>query len=377
MKTSKRWIVTALACLLVLLSLAAFKYFQIQGLIAYGKSFPEHSESVEAVSAQISRFDREVKTIGEIIAAQSVELRNEIEGVITAINFQSGDRVKKGDLLVQLDISEESARLKASQARVKLAKQDVERIRRLIRQKSVSQETFDQAEANYAIAQADVLALQASIAKKSLRAPFDAYTGLHQFDVGEYLQSNTAIVTLVGINDFVWVDFNVSLAQANVALGSEVSIELPGKAASVVRAVVIAKDSMASASSRNLLLRARIEGAVEVPPNTVVSVRVPAGHSEKITVPRTSISVDRQGSYVYVLLDDESSDGYRASLRRVVLGFKDDHVAVVEQGLQVGDLVASKGAFKLAPGMLAYVRVRPTLNGVEQVELERAPGSLQ
>ncbi len=383
MNTSARWIVTVLACVLVIAGLAVYKYVQIQAAIAYGKSFPETSESVEAVTASVSNFQHEVTAIGEIIAPQSLELRNEEEGVIADIRFQPGDLVKKGTLLVQMDVREETARLKAAQARVNLAKLDVERVRRLIKQKNVSEEAVDQAEANFAIAEADVMALEASIARKSLRAPFDAQVGLHHFDPGEFLQSNTPIVSLVGINDYVWVDFYLPQSQMDVSTGTTVKVLLPGAGHKTLLATIIARDTMASETSRNLKLRARIDQAVMVPPNTLVKVRVPAGESEQVILPRTAISSDSSGDYVYVLLPDTSDNGdtrdtqgknYRAHRRAVTVGFKDDQRVVIEKGLKSGELIAAKGAFKLTPNMLTFVRQRPSQ---EQADINRQRATVE
>ena len=357
MKTSSRWMITLLACVVLIAGLAAYKYLQIQALIAYGKSFPEPSESVQAVTATVSRYQQSVTTIGVIIEPQVVELRNEEEGVIRMINFSSGSRVNKGDVLLQLDISEETARLKAAEARVNLSRLALDRAKRLIKQKGVSEETVDQAQANYAIAQADVMALQAVIDKKTLRAPFDATAGIHSLEVGQYLQANTAIVTLVGINDYCWVDFHLPLQQADIEVGSQVRVELPGQR-DAVPAMVIAKEAMASASSRNIQLRAKIDSPAPVPHNTVVRVRIPRGEGEQILIPRVAVLHDSLGDYVYLLEKDEAGN-YRAKRRAVTVGHQDEKFAGIVDGLVEGERVAADGAFKLYPHVLTHDRERP------------------
>lgn len=361
MKASTRWVMTGLACVVILLALAAYKFLQIQAMIAYGKSFPEPSESVAAATATTQAFQQTVSTIGEIIAPQSLQLRNEEEGVIAELNFAPGDRVEKGRVLVQLDVSEEKARLKAAQARVNLAQLDLERIQRLRKQKTVSQEAMDQARADYDIARADVMALEAIINRKTLRAPFDAIAGLHHLDVGEYLQANTAIVSLVGVTDYTWVDFNLPLAQASLTVGSEVSVELPDQQRRTFSARVIARDPLASEGARTIGFRARIEQGGQIPSNTLVRVTVPMATAQQLAIPRTALLVDGMGDHVFVLVPDESGKGYRAHRRQVKVGYKDEQDVGVIDGLQDGELVASKGAFKLAPNMLTFVRERPTI----------------
>lgn len=360
MKSSSRWLLTGLVCIVIFVALAAFKFFQIQAAIAYGQSFPEPSESVQAITAQVSEVAITISAIGVVVAPQSMELRNEIEGNIAAINFSSGDQVEKGKTLIQLDVSEEQARLKAALARVNLTRLELDRVKRLLKQKTVSEEAVDQAEANYAIAQAEVMALEASIAKKTLRAPFDAISGIHDLEVGEYLQSNTSIVSLVGINDYSWVDFNLPLANSKLEVGTVVNVKLGEQASLAMPATVIARNVMASASSRNVMFRARSRQAINLPPNTVVRVEVPVGKSSQVVVPRNALMVDPMGEYVFVLEPDDSGKAYRAKRRGISTGHKGGDTVSVLKGIESGELVASYGAFKLYPGVLTYVRPRVT-----------------
>lgn len=361
MKASKRWLLTGVACLALVALLAAYKYFQIQAMIAYGKSFPEPSESVEGTTAVRESFQQSVSTIGEIIAPQSLQLRNELEGLIAGIYFSPGDRVPAGKVLIQLDISEEDARLKAARARVNLAQLDLDRVQRLLSQKTVSKEAFDQAQANYDIAQAEVQALQATIARKTLRAPFEAIVGLHRFDVGEFLQANTAIVALVGVTDYMWVDFSLPLAQANLREGEAVQVVAPGRSGQPLAGKVIARDPMASEGARTIRFRARLAAVENLPANTLVKVIVPTAQVEQLAIPRTALMADSLGNHVFALVPNEGGEGYRAQRRQVKLGYMGEHKVGVISGLQEGELIAATGAFKLSPNELTFVRERPAI----------------
>jgi membrane fusion protein (multidrug efflux system) len=352
MKTSSRWLITLAACLVVVAALAAFKVMQIRAAIAFGKSFPEPSATVEATTAVPGRFATQVQTLGEVVAPQALELRNEVEGRIAAVNFASGDKVEADAVLVQLDISEESARLKAALARLELARLNLDRLERLLTQQTVSEDLVDKARAEAAITAAEVEALRAIIAKKTLRAPFAAVAGLHQLTPGEFLQANTLVASLVGVNDFTWVDFNLPLAQAGVAVGTEVEVRHGGAAFS---GEVIARDASASATSRNLRLRARVAGGQVIPANAVVEVEVPTGTREQLLIPATALLKDAMGDYVYVLNPEPAAKGYRAERRTLTLTGRDETTASVAAGLADGELVATQGAFKLRQGLLAFV----------------------
>ena len=355
MKTRSRWTITVLACIAVFLALAAFKIYQIRAAIAFEQSFPEPSETVEAETVSSQSYVSSVVTIGEVVAPQALELRNELEGRIALINVTPGEKITKGSVVLQLDISEETARLKAAEANVKLAGLELARIERLIKQKTVSKESLDQAEANFAVTQANVLALKSSIGKKTLRAPFDAIAGLHTLEVGEFLQANTPVMTLVGTNNYSWVDFRMPQEGSDVAVGTPVSI-VYGASNEAANAIIIAKDTIASADSRNVRVRAQTDRALGSLPNTVVKVTVPIRQEEDVVVPASAVLKDGLGDYVYVLNKDDASKAYRAERRQVTLGHRDDKQAAVLDGLKTGELIATNGSFKLRGNLLTHVR---------------------
>ena len=354
----RRWLITLSVSCCVLAALAGIKYQQIRAAIALGESFPEPSASVEAQRVARSLAASHVAIIGEIVAPESLELRNELEGRVSAVHMTPGSRVRQGDILLQFDISEEQARLEAAKASAALAALNRNRLQKLLVNKSVSQDRVDQARAEADIAQANVRQLEATIGKKTLRAPFDAVVGLHDIEAGEYLAANTAIVMLMGVNDFLWVDFNLPLAQASVDVGGTVEVFVAGHADDALKARVIARNPAVSLQSRNLRYRARLDAVPGIPPGSVVNLRVPTGERSVIRVPTPAVLHDDMGSYVFVLAADEAGEGYRARRRPVQLGDEDANLAAVLAGLEGGETIATHGAFKLRDGMRALVRER-------------------
>ncbi len=365
----RRWLITISLCVAVFGALATYKVMQIRAAIAFGESFPEPSQTVEASTVQDATVQSRINTIATIVAPQIVNLRNELEGRIASINFQSGDRIKAGDVLVQLNITEETARLKAAEARARLADLDLQRIRKLRKNQTVSEERLDQAQAQYDIARADMAELKATIEKKTLRAPFDALTGLHQFEVGEFLSSNTVITRLVGLTDYTWVDFSLPLNQSQLSLGSEVTVFTNSVDKERILGTVIAQDSIVSADSRNLMYRARITNSHNLPHNTIVNIEVPTAQKHNaLTLPASAIRHDALGSFVYVLVKDEANNGYRAKRTSVKTTQEsqtvdaDQHLtATITQGLEAGQLVAANGSFKLRQDLLVFVKTRPQI----------------
>jgi RND family efflux transporter MFP subunit len=361
---TRRWLLTLTACALVFAALASYKVMQIRAAIAFGNSFPEPSETVEAVTVDSSKVQNYNHTIGVIVAPQSIVLRNEVAGRVSMVNFESGALVEQGSILLQFDISEEAARLKAAKAQAELAKLDLQRIKKLKNSNTVSEERYDQARAQYDIATAEVNSLQAIIDKRTLRASFDARAGLHEFEVGDYLQSNTLITTLVGINDYTWVDFNLPHKQADIGLDTEVVVTTAMHPGEALTAIVVAKDSVISANSRSLRFRARLAGSSGIPPNAAVNVSVPVGEAQlRVHAPTTAVRRDGLGDYVYVLEPNREVDApegsFRARRQSVVVGAASEQAVAIIEGLSEGDLIAANGAFKLRSGLLVYIKSRP------------------
>jgi membrane fusion protein (multidrug efflux system) len=354
---ARRWLITVAACVLVFAALAGYKFFQIRAAIAFGKSFPEPSAAVQILTVERSIAPHHVTTIGELVAPESLQLRNEPEGRVIEVNMVSGARVRKGEVVLRMDISEESARLAAARASAALAALNLERMRKLLKSNTISQDRVDQAQAESDVARARVGEIQAIVDKKTLRAPFDAVVGLHDIEPGEYLNANTPLVWLVGIRDYLWLDFSLPLVQGRLAVGDTVAITLSSRDNDKREATVIAVSPAISPQSRNLRYRARIAAAAALTPNAVVNVSVRTGELARIAIPTPALLRDETGPYVFVL-EAEPKGGYRARRQSVRLGVEGKRTVAVLDGLQSGQTIATHGAFKLRHGMLAHLQQR-------------------
>jgi membrane fusion protein, multidrug efflux system len=375
---SRRWMVVGVACVTVFAVLAAIKVMQIRAAIAFAESFPEPFETVEIALAQTQAMGERVTVLGSVVAPQSIELRNELEGRITQVGFVSGSRVTRGQILLQLDASEEQAQLAAAQAQAQLAHQALQRYSRLIKTNASSKDQYDQALAQYEVAQATAQALQARIDKKTLRAPFDAQAGLHQLDPGQFLAANTPITQLVGISDKVWVDFYLGQKHARLESGAIVHIGVPDSRAKPLEGSVIARDAMVSSTSRNLRFRAEIADAGHLlTPGSAVDVAIDASPTMAIVVPATALRYDASGNHVFVIREsakpsaktDGAADAspkqqWRAEKRAVTPGLLRDGTVVISEGLSAGEHVAANGSYKLRDGV-SVNPVMPAQPGVQ------------
>lgn len=374
----RRWLMTLAGCSLLLVALVLFKVMEIRAAIAFAESFPEHSETVEVYRSESIDYVASITVPGYVLAPRSVTLRNEQAGRIVEVNFASSGKVEAGQLLLQLDVSEEAARLKATQARCRLADTVYRRKAKLHQRGALSQEELDVASAELSALEADVVALQSSIRKKTIRAPFAGTAGLHEFEVGQYLPVNTEITRLVALGNDMWVDFQVPQFYPSLEPGLLVEIdsisERPGNQA-VYQGRLLAQSNVIDPGSRSRTYRAALFSEGELPlANSVVKVVVPVAPPESLVkVPAPALQNDLLGQYVYVLSPEEAASArqglyFRAQRRQVTITGRSADFVYIRQGLKLGERIAAAGAFKLHEGMLVRAGERRVLDGTRAAQ---------
>jgi len=164
--------------------------------------------AVEVARVEIMRLSDDTQAVGSLRSRQGVVLRPEVSGRITQLNFRDGDRVRKGQLLVQFDDQLPAAQLKQSLAELSIATANHKRNQELLAQKFVSQRSVDETAANLEVAQAKVALAQATVDRLKVKAPFDGIAGIRQVNTGDYLKDGADIVNIEDI-DAVYVDFRL------------------------------------------------------------------------------------------------------------------------------------------------------------------------
>lgn len=347
------WLATLVVIGLSVTGLFSYKSSLTAARAAAGGGEPV--ATVAALRATARPYQARLTVSGETKALQAVQLINELGGRITKLNFASGAVVAQGQVLLELDHSEEQARLRAAQARRALYNKRLKRYASLRTNAGISDEDVDQAAADLRVAQAEIAALQSVIAKKVLRAPFAARAGIHDLQVGQYLPINSAITHLVGLQDASWVDFHVPQIYAELPLGTPVSITVGDGASAALAAEVVSVEPVLSRGSRQFRYRARVPDAGgRLKHQRLVQVTLPvAAPQMKVAIPSLAVAKDPTGDYVFVLKQEQGV--YRAHRQRLQLGERiGDHV-IVQAGLEAGAYIAHQGAFKLRPGMQVQI----------------------
>ncbi|MDZ4262807.1 MAG: efflux RND transporter periplasmic adaptor subunit, partial [Pseudomonadota bacterium] len=193
------------------------------------QSMGESAATIEAMHIALSPYQQSTSVVGINHSVQVVELTNELRGKIDKINFASGDLVKKGQVLIEQDYSEESARLIAAMARTAYQQDVLKRYRTLRQDDMISEEIINKAVMDLKVSESEVAVLEAIIHKKTIRAPFNARAGIHNFQVGQYLEENSAITSLVGVDDYAWVDFYVPQTYDELAMRTLVKVAITGQ----------------------------------------------------------------------------------------------------------------------------------------------------
>lgn len=361
---AKRMFLMLAVVAVALTALGTVKYHQVQAAIAQGASYQPPPEAVTTVIARQERWDATISAIGTATAVNGVTVAADLPGIVERIDFESGRSVREGDVLVKLDTRQEEAQLKAAVAQRELARMQLERIEGLRAKGVTSQAELDDARSAFTQADARVGEIEATIARKTIRAPFSGILGIRQVNLGQYLAGGAAIVSLQSLRP-IYVDFSVPQQDVGkLGAGTEVSVtpdDAPaGEPLPRMVGRVSAVDSVVDPSTRNVQVRATFDNPEGVlKPGMFVEATVALGTgSSVITLPTTSISYAPYGNSVFVVEEMEGPDGspYRGVRQQFVElgGSRGDQVAVLS-GVEPGEEIVSSGVFKLRNGAGVFI----------------------
>jgi membrane fusion protein (multidrug efflux system) len=370
------WIGSSLLLVMVAaigVGLAVWKYASLQETLAASANQPEPMESVTVAVAKEVEHHQTATSIGTVLALRSITLRNELPGTVRQVRLIPGQVVEAGTVLVTLDVSVEEADLKAQEAQAVLAKTVLDRRQNLSQDLATTQEEVDRARADRDVVLAQIARTKAIIARKVIRAPFRARVGIADVHPGQYLNEGSLLTTLQGVDDAVHVDFTVAQqVAASLREGESVDVFVAGES-SPITAKIVALDARIDPTTRNAMIRARIEGAANSPaPGASVRVRVPVGPPRKaVSVPVSALRKGPGGDQVFVIEPDKAGQT-RAHVRQVESGAMLNDEIVILSGLSAGERVAASGSFKLRDTALVAIANDPEdSHGRSQVSSQR------
>ena len=353
----KKFIFAFLGLALVLGIIVAIKAKQFTPAPPF--EFPP--ESVTSAKAEAQEWDRAVNAVGSLRADQGVTVSSEGQGTVKRIAFESGARVQAGDVLVELDSEVERAQLAAAQAKAALADVNIARARDLQERNVISKSEFDAVDAANKQSLADVKSLQATLEKKSMRAPFTGRVGIRTVNLGQFLDRGNPIVTLQAL-DPIHVDFWLPQQRVpEIKVGYTVRLAIDARPGVVFEGKVAAISPEIDATSRTVRVEATLANADEqLSPGMFVNVSVVAPEKTGVVaIPAMAIYYQPYGDTVFVAKESKDAKSGQtvkiAEQRFVKVGESHGDFVNILSGVKPGEEVVTTGAFKLSNGRKLFI----------------------
>jgi len=354
----KRIFLAVVGLLVVAGLLAGIKALQIRAMIDQGKKAVPPPETITTTVVRSETWETSLTAVGSLTAVQGVTIAAELPGKVARIDFSPGAAVKKGALLIGQDVASEQAQLPGLEAQAKLARTELERAAKMLKEKIISQADYDKAVATYEQAQSQVNGIRTTIAKKTIRAPFSGRLGIRQVNLGQMLHEGDPVVTLQALNP-IFVDFTLpqqQLAKLRTGLAVRVTCDaLPGL---TVNGRITAINPLVDAETRNIQVQATAVNQAEMlRPGMFVNVAVALPVSQSVlSIPATSVLYAPYGDSVFLVQDDkEHKGGKKLHQEFVRLGEKRGDFVAVTSGLKGGETIVTTGVFKLRNGQSVVV----------------------
>lgn len=371
----KPLIVMLLVAGLILGAVVGFQLFKNRMIAQAIKGQANPPQTISTAVARTSLWQPSVEAVGSLSASKQAALSAEVGGLVTAIRFTSGQRVKAGQPLVELNPAPLKAQLAQLEAQAALAEVNLRRDSAQLKVQAISQAAVDTDAATLKSTQAQVAAQRALIAQKTIAAPFSGQLGIRQVNLGQYLAPGTPVVTLQQL-DPMEVDFTVPQNQIDlIRIGMKAQLEtsaLPGR---MLDASVTAIEPQIDTATRNLKVRARVPNPRgDLLPGVFATVRVSEGAPrEYVTLPNAAVAYNPYGATVFIVKGaGKGPDGkarFTVAQRFVTAGpTRGDQVAILK-GVAAGETVVTAGQLKLRNGSAVLInnQVQPTDNPSSQV----------
>jgi membrane fusion protein (multidrug efflux system) len=354
--TPKRMIIMLVLTGLVLAAVFGFEAFKGVMIRKFMATLSNPPQTVSTMVAASTEWRSQIEAVGSVRAVNGANLSAQVAGAVSAVHFQSGADVKKGDLLLELESADDVAHLEALKATAAMAQLTYDRDRTLVKTNAVSQQTADTDESNLKNAKALVAQQQALVDYKFVRAPFAGRLGIRQVDLGQYLAAGTAIVTLQQL-DPIYVDFYApqqSIAQLKVGQAATAKVDTyPNRH---FEGKILAINSLVDVATRNVLVRAEFANKDGfLLPGMFATVDIDTGAPQKyVTLPQTAVAYNSYGDIVYLVEDKGKDANGKPQLvaRQTFIttgATRGDQVAIVK-GVKDGDTVVTAGQVKLRNG---------------------------
>jgi len=314
--------------------------------------------TVEVGRVEVMRLEDDTQAVGTLRSRQGVMLKPEVSGRIARLTFADGQRVRKAQLLVQLDDTLQQAQLKQADAQAGIARTNLQRNRELVGQNFISQSAVDQSLANLQVAEAQVALAQAQLSRMQIVAPFDGVVGLRSVNVGDYVKDGADLVNIEDLSS-VWVDFRLPerfMERLKAGQGVEVALDAMPNRSFAGR--IEALDSQLDANGRSVLVRARLSNSSgNLRAGMYARARVVFEVRERaLVVPEEALVPLGDKQYIFKVID--GPDGTKLAKRlEARIGHRVPGKVEVLEGVKAGEVIVVAGQARLLRGDLLPVRI--------------------
>ncbi|AYN15216.1 MexH family multidrug efflux RND transporter periplasmic adaptor subunit [Pseudomonas monteilii] len=342
---------TLLACAGVVAGVLAGAYALVGNSSMQPSAAAWPATKVALATAEQVQVARQNFASGELEAVNQVQVAAEVAGRITRIAFESGQTVTAGQVLVQLNDAPEQAQRVQLRAKLRNAEVVLQRSRKLLAMRAVSQELFDNAATAVDVASGELQHVEALIAQKAIRAPFAGKLGIRRVHQGQYLGAGETIVSLADTRQ-LHVNFSLGeQAAPDVQVGQVLALGVDAVRGQGLQAQVVAVDPVVSKARLVQVQAALANPNGQLQPGMYASVRLDAAQpSTVLAVPETAITYTAYGQTVFVATRD-AEHGTRVKRVQVTTGERWQGRVEVTSGLAPGDQVVVSGQLKLNDGM--------------------------
>jgi len=328
---------------------------------------------VVVAKAKKSEFSDAIEALGTLRANEAVDLTAKVTETVARINFEDGDQVKKGEILVEMVTGQEEALLDEARATADEAKRRYERATQLAKSGASATEDLDEARRIFQTTRARLAAIESQIGDRVIKAPFDGVVGLRNISVGALVQPGD-LITTIDDNSVMKLDFSVPTTfLANVQPGTPITASSRAFPGETFDGAIASVGSRIDPVTRSVIVRAHIPNPdYRLKPGLLMTVKIFSNPRKTLVLPEEALLPRGRENSVFVL--DSSTDPPTIQKRGVQIGQRRRGEVEVLEGLEPGDKVVTRGAMTASPGAAVEI-VAESTGGETLQELLDSPAA--
>ena len=357
----KRMIIMIIALIIVFGGIFGFDFVRSYFMGKFFAHFKPPPAVISSTKTTAQIWQPSIIAVGTLVAVNGVEVSSEASGTVMKIYFNSGQLVKQGEPLVQLDNRADLQDLKNYEANLELAKINYNRARTLFQKKAVSQSELDTNRAQLKQAQALAEKTKILISQKMIVAPFAGKIGIRQINLGQYLSPGAKIVSLQSLDPLYAQFYLPEQDYKSLYVGQPITLTVDAYQGAIFHGKITAIDAEVDSNTRNILVEASLHNKNNIlVPGMFADIKVILPQEENvIVVPQTTVSYSLYGDSIFVITrhgkDKKGNPILTVKREYVKVGERQGNIIAILSGIKAGDEVVTSGQLKLEDGMRVVV----------------------